>query len=311
MQRLRERDIDLLICSELHGGGGPLHKLFMGAWNDGNGEFGGAWVSHWEDDGETDIVALFTSATGDLWLLIENKIDAEFQPDQPERYRARAERWKTLMSLEDEVETVLFAPDGYLENEGSEIFDRQVSYDEVVAALAESSDNRTLFLARTLQSGIRSHRQAYQPLHSDSTTELWNAIWEMANTKTPQLRMKKPGSKPADAGFIHLVAAVGVTTAETRGRARIVYKPRRSRADLQFSGLPKSTLVNAVDGILNEDMEVALTERSAIIRIQVPAVDFSNAPERQEDAIRQGLEAAERLRQFFIENRLLELVPSA
>ena len=96
---LRERDVDLLICSELHSGEGPLHRLLVGGWNGGNAWFGGAWVSYAEPDGETDIAVLFESDSGRLALLIENKIDAEFQPGQPERYRARAERWKASVGV--------------------------------------------------------------------------------------------------------------------------------------------------------------------------------------------------------------------
>ena len=47
--------------------------------------------------GSSDIVVAFGSTEGFLVLLIENKIDAEFQPDQPERYRDRAVRWQGLL----------------------------------------------------------------------------------------------------------------------------------------------------------------------------------------------------------------------
>ena len=77
---LRERDVDLLICSELHVDGGPLQRLFLGGWNGGVATFGGAWVSHRESDGETDIVVSFVSESEVLVLLVENKISAGFQP---------------------------------------------------------------------------------------------------------------------------------------------------------------------------------------------------------------------------------------
>ena len=70
---LRERDIDMLICSELHSGEGPLHRLLLGGWNGGNAWFGGAWVPYAEPDGETDIAVLFESDSGRLALLIEKQ----------------------------------------------------------------------------------------------------------------------------------------------------------------------------------------------------------------------------------------------
>ena len=309
ISRLRERDIDLLICSELHFPGSPLHQLFVGSWNGGVAEFAGAWVSYPGSDGETDILVLYKSGPKSLVLLIEDKIDAEYQPDQPERYQTRAERWRKEMNSGSDVETILLAPEDYFETQGSEIFDRQVSYEEVVEVLAESTDLRTRFLARSLQEGRRSLTRSYIALHSDATTAVWNAIWEMSNSEAPLLRMKSPGSKPARAGFIHLTNAEGVSSSETSRRAHIVYKPVNGNADLQFDNMQEEVLRNAVGHVLDPDMVVEQAQKSASIRIKVPVVDFGRSAEEQKEAIRQGIQAAERLRQFFIDNRLLELVP--
>ena len=310
---LRERDIDLLICSELHFPGSPLHQLFVGSWNDGVAEFDRAWVSvsYPGSDGETDILVSYGSGAKSLVLLIEDKIDAVYQPDQPERYQARAEQCRKEMSSGSDVETILLAPEDYFETEGSDIFDRQVSYEEVVEVLAGASDQRTRFLAQALQEGRSSLTQSYVALHSDSTTAIWNAIWDLSNNATPRLRMKSPGSKPARAGFIHLTEAEGVSSTETGRRAHIVYKPAHGNADLQFANMQKEALHNTVGHVLGAGMTVEQAAKSASIRIKVPVIDFGKPPDEQEDAIRQGIQAAERLRQFFIENRLLELFPSS
>jgi hypothetical protein len=214
------------------------------------------------------------------------------------------------MTCGSNVETILLAPEDYFETQGSEIFGRQISYEEVVEVLATSTDVRTSFLARALQEGRSSLAQSYVALHSDSTTAIWNAIWVMVNSETPQLRMKKPGSKPAGAGFIHLTEAEGVSAKDSGRRAKIVYKPAQSNADIEFKGMDENTLRNSVGHVLFSDMIVEQAGKSASIRIKVPVVDFGKAPQEQEDAIRQGLLASERLRQFFIENRLMELIPS-
>ena len=309
---LRERDIDLLVCSELHLDGGPLQEILVGGWNsNGVTRFDGAVVSHWDAGDETDIVASFKSDSGSLVLLIENKIDADFQPDQPQRYRERAQRGRDSGPPTCEVETVLLAPSGYFENEGREIFDRQVSYEEVIDALAESTDPRTLFLADTLRNGIESHRQGYRPEHDEATTQAWNAFWEMANAETPLLRMGKPGSKPSGAGFIEFQDAEGVSVAETGRRAKIIYKRRHCNVDLQFANMSEAALRSAVEGLLEPDMAVMRTGKSASIRIGVPPVDFTRMPNGQGESIRAGLQAAERLRRWFVEKRLLEVVLGA
>ncbi len=307
MQWLRERDIDLLICSELHSPG-PLRDLFLGDWNNGVAKFDGAWVSWHDVDGETDIVVSFKAGTNDLILLIEDKIDAQFQPDQPGRYRARAQRWQASLSSQSEVQTVLLAPGGYSENEGSDLFDRQISYEDVIAALSGSGDPRTQFLAQTLKNGIESHRLGYSPEHSEVTTRVWRAIWDCINSETPRLRMEEPSNKPTRAGFIYFKSAVGVSSSETRGRVKIIYKPGHENVDLQFSNTQVATLADAVAGILDSDMTIAEAGKSASIRLKVPRVDFDLSPDGQRDAIRQGVIAAERLRCLFIENRPLDLL---
>lgn len=311
MSWLRERDVDLLLCSELHCAGGPLRNLFVGDWNDGIAEFDGAWVSYVDAEGEADLVAAFKSGAKSLILLIEDKIDAEFQPEQPERYRRRAHRWAAGSAPGTEIETVLFAPADYLGNDGSELFDRQISYEAAIAALAASSDPRTRFLAQTLKNGIAAQRQGYKPLYDDAATQVWNAIWEIANAGTPQLRMRKPDSRPAGSTFIYFPDAEGLSNAETRRRAKIVYKPASpGNADLQFSNTPAETLRNAVSGMLEADMSVSAAGKSASIRIKIPIVDFGKSPEGQGEAIRQGMQAAERLRLFYIEKQPLALLPA-
>lgn len=310
MQWPRERDIDLLICSELHSPG-PLRNLFLGGWNSGVAEFDGAWVSCHDVDGESDIVASFKAGANVLILLIEDKIDAPFQPDQPERYRARAQRWQASLPSQSEVRTVLLAPGEYSENEGSDLFDRQISYEDIIAALSGSGDPRTQFLVQTLKNGVVSHERGYSSEPSEATTRIWRAIWDCVDSEAPRLRMKKPSSKPTRAGFIHFGSAVGVSSTQTQGRAVIVYKPARENADIQFSNTQVATLEDAVAGILDSDMTIAKAGKSASIRLKVPRVDFGLPPDDQQDAIRQGVVAAERLRCLFIENRLLDLLPTA
>ena len=212
------------------------------------------------------------------------------------------------MSSQSEVQTVLLAPGEYSENEGSDLFDRQISYEDVIARLSSSGDPRTQFLVQTLKNGIESHEQGYSPQPSEATTWVWCAIWDCVNCEAPRLRMEKPISKPARAGFIYFNSAVGVSSTQTQGRAVIVYKPGHENADLQFSNTKVTTLEDALASILDSDMTIAEAGKSASIRLKVPRVDFGLPPDDQRDAIRQGVIAAERLRRLFIENRLLDLL---
>src|ERR1700730_13225130 len=124
---LRERDIDLLVCSELYARG-ELTRLLTSRIAPEGARFLGAYVSHAEIDGESDMVVVFTTGETHVIGFIENKIAASFQPEQAERYAARALRWSTAAGV-SRVVTVLFAPEEYMHRSGSSVFDERISYE--------------------------------------------------------------------------------------------------------------------------------------------------------------------------------------
>ena len=318
--KLRERDIDLLLCSELHVAG-PLRQRFADLWGAEIDGFEGAWVSHDDEDGESDLVVAFKSDTATLILLVENKVAAEFQPDQQRRYRARAERWQRMEPY-PEVKTVLVAPADYFGRSGSDLFDLQISYEELIKALREEtprkpSDPRSLFLGRTLQEGIKSYEEGYKRVRDEAVSAMWHAIYEIASTETPLLNMPDPGARAKGGGFIRCPSAKGFSSGDSK-RVRIVLKrieartrgnqSKRCHVDLEFSNMAQATLEQAVSGLLDSDMYVEQAGKSASVRIDSPPVDFELSPDDQVDHIRQWLGHAERLRQFFVIHRPLTVL---
>ena len=75
--------------------------------------------------------------------------------------------------------------------------------------------------------------------------------------------------------------------------ARLIYKANKGYADLQFRR------TNVAE--LQRDMQVVRATKSASVRLAVPKIDFSGAPEPQQAKIRAGLKACERLRAFYVE----------
>jgi hypothetical protein len=72
-------------------------------------------VSLSDRDGESDLVVVFERINGGrIALLVEDKIDAQFQPDQLNRYRRRGDSGIAAGSWK-EFEVVLFAPRSYIE----------------------------------------------------------------------------------------------------------------------------------------------------------------------------------------------------
>ena len=315
--RLRERDIDLLLCSELHVVG-PLRERFAALWGAEIDGFEGAWVSHDDEDGESDLIVTFKSGTATLVLLVENKVAAGFQPEQQDRYRARAERWQRMAPY-PEVKTVLVAPADYFGRSGADRFDVRISYEDLIEALREEtphkpSDPRSRFLGQTLQAGIASHKERHQMIRDEAVSAMWQAIYDIASTETPLLNIPHPGARPKGAGFIRCPRAKGFSPGDSK-RVQIVLKRNESQkggnrsiqchVDLEFGHMAHATLEQAVSGVLDDDMHVVQTGQSASIRIDAPPIDFLRCPDEQADGIRQWLGHAERLRQFFVRHRPL------
>ena len=267
-------------------------------------------MSHRDIDGETDIVVSFTCGSKRLILLVENKIDADFQPDQPERYRHREVRWNETTEPSTDVETVLLAPAAYLDKECSDLFDRKISYEDLVDSLTDAADPRSNFLGHMLTQGIESCRRGYVPEHDEINTRVWQMFWEVASRETPRLRMRPRDTAPSGAGFIVFYDAEGLSTPEIKSRVNIVYKRRLTGnyVDIQFRRTTETALHTKVADILEDDMSIVRAAKSASIRVEVPDVDFSQMPEGQEEAIRAGLHVAERLRRFFVDHRLADIL---
>src|ERR1700693_2158188 len=91
LQRVDERDIDLLLMEEFH-----VSPDFVTWFCERVGlkdiEFGGAWHSLTDEDGETDVLLRVRSGDTRMAVLIENKIAAPEQPEQDARYHLRGAR---------------------------------------------------------------------------------------------------------------------------------------------------------------------------------------------------------------------------
>lgn len=111
-----ERDVDITLVEELNvspGFGQWMLKQTAGLDKESAGVVE-AYVSLFDSSGESDVTVILTDAEGKKFtLLIENKIDAVFQPNQVARY---FQRGKT--GIEDghwsEFKVVILAPRSFL-----------------------------------------------------------------------------------------------------------------------------------------------------------------------------------------------------
>lgn len=297
---LRERDIDLLLCSEIHAGGACMRLLARNMDID-DAQLAGAWVSYPDVDGESDLVVAFSSGDKKVVGLIENKIRHNFEPEQAERYQARARRWLESDEVE-RVVTVLLAPGAYMQNSGAELFEKQISYETVEESLRSEQDARSAFLADALAAGIKSYQEGYVMVPDDTVSGMWHALWSVSRTVAPDLRFQQPGQKPGGSMWLYFKDASGFT-AEDLKRVIVVLKAERGHADLQVANTSTSLLHERAEGILDDDMVVVKAGKSASIRLTIPAIDFVRPVQEQREAMEAGFKACDRLRRFFLENR--------
>ncbi|UQR61657.1 PD-(D/E)XK nuclease family protein [Bradyrhizobium sp. C-145] len=294
---LRERDIDLLLCAELHARRGLANLLARRAGCPGS-PLAGAWVSHDENDGESDLVMAFETEDGLVLALAENKIAAPFQPEQGLRYAARAQRRSTTEGI-SRVVTVLIAPDGYMSKSGAEAFEVRIPYEELSAPLREENDPRSQFLADALEAGVEALRRGYIMTPDAAVSGMWQACWKISRQVAPKLNFNEPGLKPRLSTWFHFKDAEGLSQLDW-SRVVVVYKAERGHVDLQFGSTTAAELSLRSDRILQSSMKVERAAKSASIRVRVPIVDFAQAPEEQHQAIVEGFAACELLRSFFV-----------
>jgi hypothetical protein len=227
---------------------------------------------------------------------MENKISALFQPDQGSRYLDRARR---MSKTGVRAVTALVAPAAYLWREGCEHFQVAISYEEIAGVAERADDRRSVFLAEALLGAVETYRRGYVATPDAAVSDMWMACWEIATRVTPKLRFQRPGVKPGRSTWFYFRDAEGFGP---RSPAVVVYKAERGQADLQFSGLSAADLAERVGGFLAPDMQIVPAGKSASVRLMVPKIDFNNSAPEQEAAIKSGVETAERLRTFYVDN---------
>jgi hypothetical protein len=275
--------------------------------------------------GETDIEVVFSwredgsGVTSErcIQLLIENKIAAQFRPDQPERYRAFARRTHEEIKTRSAF-TLLVAPKGYLKTApGAAIFDARISYEEVEEHLrARAAENvgtelgdRLVYRADITAQAVASYRRGFVSIPHAAVTTFWRSYYGIATSHAPELRMKAPRVAgqarrnrwidfPPD---ILVSSAQGVPMWPAGARHNIKHKLREGLVDLHLSrwGEREEEAHALVDPLLDTGMTLRRAHGSMAVSCAVPAIDPEQPPEPQAEAIRAGLDAALALKAWY------------
>lgn len=295
-----ERDIDLLLLEEF------VASLAFLQWFSGRVAVAPTKVekllevqrSVIRSNGESDIEVLLQNSNCDTaCLLIENKINALFQPQQAERYRSGGQDYQNKGKCGC-FQTILVAPERYFSSDTAlEGFDARVTYEEIKDWFTHQSwmGARQRYKVALLTAAIEKGVVGYQPIGDDSVTSFWYQYWQLSQAKTPALRMKEPVLKPAGAGFVLFKPS------SLPSGVDLIHKLPHGNVDLQFSGMGHQLdqLQEQFGRLIDADMRFEKASKSACIRLQVPPVDTTREFDPQREASILGLDAATRLLRWY------------
>ena len=202
IETIRERDVDLILLEELNTNNHftnwfisqlelPELTKTMGAWRSITG-YG---------QGETDLLLSYHSTDKTIFVLIENKLDANFQERQFERYQLRGGQYK-LESKCTEYFPILFAPKQYAE--GQNDFEKYITYEDLRDYFEFDGNRRQLYKASLLNIAIEKSKRGYQPINCEPVFNFVQSYWKYREDHFPEFIMKKPAIVPADSDWIQL-----------------------------------------------------------------------------------------------------------
>lgn len=293
-----ERDIDLLLLEEFQSTPEFVEWFLTSAGIVGlrPSDLKEARRSVTHTTGESDLELHFTDQEGACGVvLIENKIGAQLQPLQAERYGARGSDY-VARGICRHFHTVIVAPDHYFSGPAqTKGFQHRLSYDRIIEWFegAHALGHRRHYKVLMLRSALDKATLGYQPIVDDAVTDFFSAYWNIATTLHPELGMRRTKKeRPGGSGRVYFMTPV-----LSAMQCDVAHKTGRGIVDLHLRsrGNRLAVVESVLRPVLEPDMSVELAAKSAAVRLKVPVLERQSPAEQQEDAIRRGLGAAKRL----------------
>lgn len=250
-----------------------------------------------ETNRESDVVFRFVAdqcgAEVDKAILIENKIDAQAQPNQGAHYSVRGQAGTDRKDW-SEFRTCLVAPRQYIKGSSDWTnFNEVVTYEEILAFFASRKlrDERYAWKARLVASAIEKKASGYTPVISDEATAFVRHYYEAAKA-WPRLQMVEPKPRPAGSTWISfrpdvLPSGASIEHQVTAGQVKLIFHGAAERLDALHGQLSPH---------LSGSMEVQPAGKSVAVSIRVPSIPSITIPfgEVQTEA-EAGMRAADAL----------------
>jgi hypothetical protein len=287
---IQESDLDLLLMIALNGSE-TFRNAFIGkATGETSTKFKKAWRGLADYTGETDVTVLYTGADGSrAAILIEDKIDAQFQKDQAKRCRARGELGVTNGDW-TRFKTCLCAPEVYAKPyaEGPD-WDRVVSIEVVVAMLAQCADEYAPFLTEAIRRAVIKYDNGGF-VENLAASEFWKRYRQLCLEEFPDLALSAFSERQTAAG-----PWPGFAADRLHHRLRLEHKPMSNCVDLTLKDFKYQQVLDRLSGRLPDGFAIKSTPPSSAIRIEAPHIVATEPFDDQIDAVRGILKAARRL----------------
>ena len=303
VERKYERDIDILLAEEFTVSP-DFTQWFLSQTrfaNHQDAKLDDVFVSQSDNSGESDLVVLFSQPDGNRFAIhIEDKIDAQFMPQQRERYDIRA---ASGISRGDyhEYEVVLCAPKRYREtSKSAEAFSTYISYEDIAQAFTLLDDSpRGRYRAQFLTTAATRNANNWKRTDDEATNVFWNAAYKIASKEFPILEMKQ---RILTAGS----AWIDLRPHDLPRQPKSIYlalKGPNGRTDLTFTHTTAYVFAEKVSKILEPDMTIHQAGVATVIRVGVEPYNVEDGVESGMPKVRRAFQAAERLLRFYRQHK--------
>lgn len=303
IEAVTERDIDLLVLEEL-----TVSESFR-TWFAAQALKGktyssniGAWHSVTAAGlGESDLIFMLRTRDGtQAAILIEDKVDAQPQPDQAHRYELRGIKGVGDGSW-DMFTTCIIAPAAYLDSsKHDQGYDVAISYEQMVEYFESQQDHdqRSGYKAEFINDAIEQNRRGYQPVIDEKLSRFVNSYCNYTSVNYHELAVEAPRNRPAENTWIKfypkfLPSGCDMVHQMTAGCVKLFFRGQAESFD---------ALKEKYSSVLPEGAEMKLTpsKKSVSIILPVPKIDpqkvsFEAEAESIKRILRQVKDLAERV----------------
>ena len=246
--------------------------------------------------GESDVTVCFASEGKKYGILIEDKINAEAQPDQCARYYLRGD--ESVKNGDYDIYAVFIcAPEDYLKhNQEAAAYKNQISFQEIEEYLTGRDDEFSKLRLMEIKHILYNPKSRYFGIPDENATSLWLGYIDFVHEHFPDLDLcDNQKYKPKGGSWIEYRVPKG------KNIIQLYHKANIGNLDLQFLGLGEKLqelsviLANQIGDYEGQGFVIEKASGSASLRRKSTPIDFDKSFESQQELISEQVEWIHRL----------------